>query len=84
MFPYEIRDDPNPGVPPWGIVRADYTPKEAYYTYRDFIAGPSAPAIPNPCGTGLASPRDGGAGLIVFLMIFAWIGLVLQRKKNNG
>jgi len=84
VFPYEIRDDPNPEVPPWGIVRADYSPKEAYYTYRDFIAAPSEPPIPNPCGVGLASPDGGGANLGVFLLVLGWIGLTLARSKKKG
>ncbi len=37
VFPYEIKDDPTPGVPPWGIVHADLRPKEAYFTYKTFI-----------------------------------------------
>ena len=84
VFPYEIRDDPNAGVPPWGIVRADYSPKEAYYTYRDFITAPSEPPTPNPCGVGLASPGGGGANLAVFLLVLGWIGMTLARVKEKG
>lgn len=43
VFPYEIIDDPNPDVPKWGIVKSNYTPKKAYYTYKDFIAKPTEP-----------------------------------------
>jgi len=79
VFPYEIRDDPTPGVPPWGILRADSTPKPAYDTYRDFIASPSQPPLVNPCGTGLASPRGGAPDLLVFLLAAGWIGLLRRR-----
>jgi len=84
VFPYEIRDDPTTGVPPWGILHSDATPKPAYYTYRDFIVSPSAPPIPNPCGTGLASPAGGGANLAVFLLVFAWIGVGFLRAGRAG
>jgi hypothetical protein len=39
LFFYEIIDDPNPDVPPWGILRSNSEAKPAYNTYRDFIAG---------------------------------------------
>ena len=83
VFPYEIRDDPSAGVPPWGIIRPDYSPKQAYFTYRDFIAGPTEPDEHDPiwCGYGLASPAGGGANLIVFLLTFAWIGWLSLRRK---
>jgi hypothetical protein len=84
VFPYEIRDDPTAGVPPWGIVRSDYSPKEAYFTYRDFIGSPSAPPIPSPCGIGLASPAGGGANLAVFLLVLGWIGIALRRARRIG
>ncbi len=84
VFPYEIRDDPTPGVSAYGILHADGTPKQAYYTYRDFVAAPSAPPIPNPCGVGLGSPRGNGANLAVFLLVLGWIGVLLVRARRTS
>ena len=82
VFFYEIRDDPTPGVTPWGIVRADYSPKQAYDRYAEFIDNPTEPpADPNPCGHGLAAPRGGLADLAVLALVFAWIGVVRPRRK---
>lgn len=39
LFFYEIIDDVNPDIPPWGILRSDKTEKPAYTTYEDFISG---------------------------------------------
>jgi len=39
IFFYEIKDDPAPGIEPWGILRSDLTAKPAYSVYKDFIAG---------------------------------------------
>ena len=36
VFPYELKDDPNIKEK-WGIVRADWTRKASWSTYRDFI-----------------------------------------------
>jgi len=82
VFPYEIRDDPNPEVPDWGIIRSDYTPKQAYFTYRDFITDPTEPAHdPVWCGYGLASPGSGFADLGLLLFGLVWIRLALIRRK---
>jgi len=37
-FVYELRDDPRPGIPRWGLLAADGREKPAYGGYRDFIA----------------------------------------------
>ncbi len=39
IFFYEIKDDPAPGISPWGILRSNLTDKPAYTVYKDFIAG---------------------------------------------
>lgn len=39
VFFYEVIDDPNVGVQPFGILRASRSEKPAYRVYRDFIAG---------------------------------------------
>ncbi|HSQ35993.1 MAG TPA: cellulase family glycosylhydrolase [Candidatus Binatia bacterium] len=39
IFFYEIIDDPDPGVSPWGIIRRDGEAKPAYHVYRDYITG---------------------------------------------
>lgn len=39
IFFYEIKDDPAPGIQPWGILRNDLSEKAAYTVYTDFIAG---------------------------------------------
>jgi polysaccharide biosynthesis protein PslG len=39
IFFYEIIDDPNPNIDPWGILRYDLSEKPAYTVYKDFIAG---------------------------------------------
>lgn len=82
VFPYEIRDDPNPDVPPWGIIRSDYTPKQAYYTYRDFIIEPTEPEHEvTPCGTvPVTASARGGAYPVLLLVVIAWIGFVRARK----
>lgn len=46
IFFYEIIDDPRPEIPKFGIIYSDYTPKKAYYTYKDFIAGKYPPEEP--------------------------------------
>ena len=82
VFPYEIKDDPTPGIPLWGIIYADNTPKQAYFTYQSFIAGPTEPEHdPIWCGQGLASPAAGSADLVIFVLIFAWPGLLLFRRR---
>jgi len=82
VFPYEIRDDPNPDVPPWGIIRSDYSPKEAYYTYSDFIDNPTDPGPgPSPCGHTPMPPGSRGTNLGVLVLVFAWIGLVRLRRE---
>ncbi|MFB0564205.1 MAG: glycosyl hydrolase [Candidatus Aminicenantaceae bacterium] len=43
IFFYEIIDDPRPDIPHYGIIYSNYTPKKAYYTYKDFIAGKYPP-----------------------------------------
>lgn len=61
VFFYELRDDPNPAVDHWGILRADNTPKQAYYAYRDFIANPREPEPPAggcTCRTGPEVARE--------------------------
>jgi len=44
VFFYEIIDDPNPAVLPWGILRRNLEPKPAYNTYKEYIAG----LLPDP------------------------------------
>jgi len=46
IFFYEIIDDPRPEIPKFGIIYNNYTPKKAYYTYKDFIAGKYPPEEP--------------------------------------
>jgi len=46
IFFYEIIDDPRPEIPKFGIIYSNYTPKKAYYTYKDFIAGKYPPEEP--------------------------------------
>ncbi|MFQ6081977.1 MAG: cellulase family glycosylhydrolase [Candidatus Aminicenantia bacterium] len=48
IFFYEIIDDPRANVPHFGIIYSNYTPKKAYYTYKDFIAGKYPPEEPPP------------------------------------
>jgi len=50
MFFYEIRDDVNPEVSSWGILRSDGSAKPAFQVYRDFISGnyPSTDIDPIP------------------------------------
>ncbi len=56
VFPYELKDDPTPGIPKWGLVRSDNSRKPAFYTYQHFVrnAGPpydcSDLQYPSPCG----------------------------------
>ncbi len=38
IFFYEIKDPAGANQPSWGILKADGTPKMAYFAYRDFIA----------------------------------------------
>ena len=44
LFFYEISDDPQPSVLPWGILRRNLEAKPAYKTYKDYIAG----LLPDP------------------------------------
>ncbi|MGQ9618785.1 MAG: endo-1,4-beta-xylanase [Candidatus Aminicenantia bacterium] len=37
VFFYEIIDDPNPNIPPFGILRVDRSEKKAYFAYKEFI-----------------------------------------------
>jgi hypothetical protein len=46
VFFYELRDDPTPGIPKWGLLRADRSPKPAFAAYRDFIAAHPPPGPP--------------------------------------
>ncbi len=46
VFFYELRDDPAPGIPKWGVLRADRSPKPAFAAYRDFIAAHPPPGAP--------------------------------------
>ena len=69
IFFYEAKDDPSPGIPRWGILRADDTPKAAYRAYRDFIA---AHGGDEPAGEPL--PLLGGR----FLVQVDW------RDQHNG
>jgi hypothetical protein len=39
FFFYELQDDPGPGIPAWGILRADGSEKLAYGAYRDVALG---------------------------------------------
>ena len=39
IFFYEIIDDPNPNVSPWGILRSTSEAKPAYNVYKDYISG---------------------------------------------
>jgi hypothetical protein len=64
VFPYEMKDDPSPGVPPWGIIRADYSPKPAYDKYRDFIVNPTNPG----CAVATGGSRPGPAPLGLLLL----------------
>lgn len=81
VFFYEIKDDPNPDVPNWGILRADNSPKEAYYRYSDFIANPTNPGSGGGCG-GEEEMQSAQAPGALLLFIPALIGLSLRRKKR--
>ena len=48
IFFYEIIDDPDPNVARYGIIHSNYSPKKAYTTYKDFIAGLYPPEEPEP------------------------------------
>jgi len=48
IFFYKIIDGAGLDEPQFGIVSYDYTPKNAYYTYKDFIAGLYPPDKPPP------------------------------------
>ena len=48
IFFYQIIDDAGQDAPQFGIVASNYTPKKAYYTYKDFIAGLYPPVEPPP------------------------------------
>ncbi|MCP2604257.1 endo-1,4-beta-xylanase, partial [Candidatus Aminicenantes bacterium AC-708-M15] len=50
IFFYEIIDDPRPEIPKYGIIYNNFTPKKAYYTYKDFIAGKYPPEEPENKG----------------------------------
>jgi len=39
VFFYSLIDDPQPGVPPFGILRSNLEAKPAYNVYKDYIAG---------------------------------------------
>jgi hypothetical protein len=79
VFPYEIIDDPTTGVPHWGIVHSNYVPKQAWYTYRDFVANPTDPGGSSGCGkAGVTTTKpDSGYALLLLLPIVA----VILRKK---
>jgi len=79
VFPYEIKDDPNPDVPNWGIVKADYTPKEAYYTYRDFIANPTEPGGGGGCG---AAAHESATDLSLLLLLPAFAVVFASRRRR--
>lgn len=82
VFPYEIRDDPTPGVPPWGIVRADYSPKPAWSTVRDFIADPTAPPDGDGggCGGDPVEPVAPAGGWPLLALGLA-LGLAALRRR---
>ncbi len=48
IFFYKIIDGIGADEPHFGIVSYDFTPKKAYYTYKDFIAGLYPPVEPPP------------------------------------
>lgn len=48
VFFYELRDDANPEVSSWGILRSDGSAKRAFFVYKDFIAGEYAGNAPDP------------------------------------
>jgi polysaccharide biosynthesis protein PslG len=84
VFFYEIRDDPTPGVTPWGIVRSDYSPKQAYYRYAEYIDSPTAPPTPpSPCGHGLFLPAGGLGDLAAALLVLAWMAAVRSAVRRK-
>jgi hypothetical protein len=83
VFPYELIDDPTPGVPKWGIIRADYSPKPAYYAYQEFVDAPANPGGENGCGA--ANRPDAGLNFVLLLTapLCAWIGRMRRRAKGG-
>jgi len=72
VFPYEIKDDPSPDVPKWGIIHADNTPKQAYDRYRAFIANPTDPGGSGGCGGELTGVPKAD---VLVMMLPALMGL---------
>jgi hypothetical protein len=86
VFFYELRDNPSLEVDNWGILRADNTPKQAYYAYRSFIANPQEPGSSAggcTCRTGHETARDPHLlGHLTLQLLFGGLmGLFIQLQK---
>jgi len=79
VFPYEAMDDPTPGVPKWGIIKADYTPKKAYTEYQSFIDNPTDPGSSGGCGAAEDTSKPQAELALVFLVPLA--GFILRRRR---
>ena len=70
VFPYEIKDDPTAGVPKWGILNSDNTPKQAYAQYQSFIVNPTDPGG-EACSIA-GSEGDPTILLLLLIPLFVW------------
>ena len=75
----EIKDDPNPDVPNWGILRADYSAKEAYFRYKDFIANPTDPGS---SGCGVVVRQGNDVDIVLVMLLLAPLFVFGFRRKH--
>ncbi|HVT15321.1 MAG TPA: NBR1-Ig-like domain-containing protein [Thermoanaerobaculia bacterium] len=68
IFFYEMQDFP-PNGSTWGILRADGTPKKAYFAFRDFIAGGPPSSTDNAQLVAANLPKTMDAGQTVTVSV---------------
>jgi len=80
VFPYTIIDCPDQQLePPFGILKSDYTPKQAYSKYRDFIANPTEPPS-SGCNMAAGADAKSNAGMLALLSVPLFIWGMRRRK----
>jgi hypothetical protein len=92
VFPYELKDDPTPSVPKWGLVRSDNSRKPGFYTYQDFVLHAGSPYdcsglnYPPLCGAlpGHRTDGDVAASLLVLLAPLGLTGLLRRRRRGGN